>query len=483
MNVLKVILIIFEVVLLFNLVILVHELGHFLAARWRGLKVERFGIWFGRPLWEKKINGVTYCLGTIPAGGYVALPQMAPMETIEGKTESGESLPPISPLDKIIVAFAGPLFSLLLAVAFAVIVWGIGRPVSERETTTVIGYVHPFIDAERTTPSPAAAVGLQPGDKILEIDGHKVNKFAGMGDDSVTWRIVRSEGETIHLKVQRDGAVLDLHPVPIKQETKGWERRGLRQIGIEPAFTPMVGRVAPHSPAAMAGLQPNDLIVEANGRTIFHPVEFSRIIRDAGTSPVQVKALRDGRTFERVVTPEVPISGEQVPRIGVEWDRTGKMDLIYPGPIQQVRSGVNAMIDTFGALFSPKSDIGPQHLSGPVGIMRIYYLLFESDQGWRLAIWFSVILNINLAILNLLPIPVLDGGHITLALIESVRRRPINVRILNYVQTACALLVIGYILYVTFYDVQDLKPDRHEPAPEMQFAPKPDPSGSAPNSE
>src|SRR5574339_709246 len=123
MHVLKFIFILLEVLLLFNLLIFVHELGHFLAARWRGLKVDRFAIWFGKPIWSAKIGGVEYALGWIPAGGYVALPQMASMETIEGKTEErAEPLPPVSALDKIIVAFAGPLFSFLLALAFAVVV-------------------------------------------------------------------------------------------------------------------------------------------------------------------------------------------------------------------------------------------------------------------------------------------------------------------------------------------------------------------------
>src|SRR6516162_955970 len=189
MSVLKVIFISLEVLLLFNLLIFVHELGHFLAARWRGLKIDRFAIWFGKPIWKKKINGVEYALGTIPAGGYVSLPQMATMEAIEGKSESSDKpLPPISALDKIIVAFAGPLFSFLLALAFAVVVMIIGRPVSEAETTTVIGYVE--------KDGPADKVGLRPGDRILEVDGQPVSKFGGMGD-SVTWRIVRSTGDTV----------------------------------------------------------------------------------------------------------------------------------------------------------------------------------------------------------------------------------------------------------------------------------------------
>src|ERR1700749_604955 len=107
MHFIKPVFVALEVVVLFNLLIFVHELGHFLAARWRGLKIEKFGIWFGKPIWKKKINGVEYSLGCIPAGGFVALPQLAPMEVLEGQTETPrEQLPPISALDKIIVAFA-----------------------------------------------------------------------------------------------------------------------------------------------------------------------------------------------------------------------------------------------------------------------------------------------------------------------------------------------------------------------------------------
>jgi len=470
MNVLKMLFIVFEVVLLFNLVIVVHELGHYFAARWRGLKIDRFGIWFGKSLWETKIDGVTFCLGCIPAGGYVALPQMAPMETIEGKnTTDNANLPSISALDKIIVAFAGPLFSFGLAVTFAAVVWLIGRPVSERETSTVIGHVFPN--------SPAEKIGLHPGDRVLEVDNHKVTKFSGVGDESITWRIVRSEGENIPIKVERDGKLMEFLPIPFKEDTKGWERKGLRQIGIEAAYTPMVGKVVPGGPAA-AKLQANDFILEANGQKILHPSTFASIVTNSGGRAMSVKIERAGQPLEVSLTPEIPVEGDKIPRVGIIWDETGRMTLTHPGPIEQVESGLGTLVSTLGALFSSKSDIKPQHLSGPVGIMRIYYLLFESDQGWRLAIWFSVVLNLNLAVLNMLPIPVLDGGHITLAIVEAVRRKPMEIKILNWLQTACATLVIGYILYVSFYDVQDLKPDRSKPGPEMKFAPKTDNSSN-----
>src|SRR6185503_4758874 len=217
MDVLKVILIILEVLLLFNVLIFVHELGHFLAARWRGLKVERFAIWFGKPLWKKEINGVEYMLGTIPAGGYVSLPQMAPMEAIEGKSDKPrEELPPISALDKIIVAFAGPLFSFGLAILFAVIVWQIGRPVGEAEKNRVVGYV--FKD------SPAAKADLRPGDEIIAIDGKTVTRFGGIGD-SIHWRIVRSEGDTIPITFRREGREQTVEVQPKKVQTAAWERR------------------------------------------------------------------------------------------------------------------------------------------------------------------------------------------------------------------------------------------------------------------
>ena len=155
-DILRVIGIILMVVMVFNLLIIVHEWGHFLAARWRGLTVDRFQIWFGKPIWKKKINGVQYGLGSIPAGGFVSLPQMAPMGAIEGQAiddENGDSdgeaelkpqnLPPISPLDKIIVAFAGPLFSFLLAVVFACVVWIVGKPEAQMAQTKSVGYASP----------------------------------------------------------------------------------------------------------------------------------------------------------------------------------------------------------------------------------------------------------------------------------------------------------------------------------------------------
>jgi regulator of sigma E protease len=150
------------------------------------------------------------------------------------------------------------------------------------------------------------------------------------------------------------------------------------------------------------------------------------------------------------------VEGEKKPRprIGIEWDT--KLTITHPSPIELVHNSVTSTLNTLGAVISPKSDVKLQHLSGPVGIGRIYFLFFQSEHGWQLVLWLSVVLNVNLAILNMLPIPVLDGGHILFGVIESVRRKPLNMRVLEYVQGLCTLLIIGLIVYITFFDVQDL---------------------------
>src|SRR3954468_17627990 len=261
---LRVVFILLEVLALFNLLIVVHEIGHFLAARWRGLYIEKFGIWFGKPLWKKTINGVQYSLGSLPFGGFVALPQLAPMDIIEGKADLDRAkLPRISALDKIIVAVAGPVFSLLLALFFAGVVWAVGHPVSEGDSTTVIGYVMPG--------SPAEKAGLQPGDKILSVDGKSVRRFMGM-NDSISWDVVRSEGEKIAVKFQRGDKVQTVSVEPYKAETRGWRRKSVRQLLIYPAETPIIDKVETGSPAAGAGLQHGDIIRAVNGAPIYNPM-------------------------------------------------------------------------------------------------------------------------------------------------------------------------------------------------------------------
>src|SRR3954462_8516485 len=448
-HILRVIFIVLEVLILFNLLIVVHELGHFLAARWRGLFIEGFGVWFGKPLWKKTINGVQYSLGSLPFGGFVKLPQLAPMDMIEGKADRDRAqLPRISALDKIIVAVAGPLFSVLLALFFACVVWAVGHPVSESDLTTVIGYVH--------KDSPAAKAGIRPGDKILEVDGRRVTRFFGM-NDSVVWNVVRSEGSTIPFKVDRGGTVTTIEVVPVIAETSGWRRKSTRQVMIQPAVTPLVEGVEPNTPAQQAGVKAGDIITGVNGTPIYNALSLVDEIEKRPNDELTLEIRRGAEQLQlKMRSAMLASEGTTKPRIGIRWDAGGRLSLSHPDPVEPVYHSITSTLQTLGAVASPSSDVKLQHMSGPIMIVRIYYMLFEGENGWKLALWFSVILNVNLAILNMLPIPVLDGGHIVLAVIEGIRRKPVNMKILEWIQTACATLIIGYMLYISFFDIGDL---------------------------
>ena len=448
-TILQMILLIAVVLAVFNIIIFVHELGHFWAAKWRGLQIDRFQIWFGKPLWKKDINGVQYGLGWIPAGGFVALPQMAPMEALEGGDQPDKPLPPISPLDKIIVAFAGPLFSMLLALLAAVVVWQVGKP-ADFIPATEIGYLLPD--------SPAAKAGLRIGDKITEINGVPVHGFAG-SLDSITERIILSRGQQITYTVVRPG---ETQPLVLSsgyetEKSRWFQRRGLRQVGIEPAGPAIIGAVSPHSPAAGAGLGKGDQVLTIDGIKLYSLAQFSQYLRDQNWQSVRLGIqTAAGTTREVELTPVRPLQPAGTdPMVGILWDSSAEVDIriVYPEPVRQVKDSLHMMWITITSVVARDSNIGVDHLSGPVGIFKMLYQLLGTENGWRRILAFMVLFNVNLAVLNMLPFPVLDGGHITLAVLEKIFGRPVKARPLEVLQTLCALLLISLMLFVTSKDI------------------------------
>ncbi|MEO5917364.1 MAG: RIP metalloprotease RseP [Luteolibacter sp.] len=450
-SILQVILLIFAVVMGFNIIIFVHELGHFLAAKWRGLQIDRFQIWFGSPIWKKTIGGVQYGLGWIPAGGFVALPQMAPMEALEGGSKDGKTLSPITPLDKIIVAFAGPLFSMLLALLSAVVVYEVGKP-ADFIPTQVIGGV----DKD----SPAAKAGIQSGDKILAINGNPVNGFAG-SLDSITEGIILSKGKQIEFTVLRPGS-----SAPIKltsefqtEKTKWFQRGGLRQVGIRPeAEHVVIAAVYEGSPGAKAGFKEGDLVVSMNGHPVEERDQAVALVKETGANPITIAITRDGKPLEITATPLVPISpANSPPMLGLAFDGPPyqQKGIIHPGPIKQVSDSLRMMWTTITSVVAKDSSIGVGHLSGPVGIATLQYQLLQMEDGWRRILAFMVLFNVNLAVLNMMPFPVLDGGHIVLAILEKIFGGPVKAKPLEILQTICALALISLMLFVTSKDIGD----------------------------
>ena len=450
-TVLNVILLIVVVVMLFNIIIFVHELGHFLAGKWRGLQIDRFQIWFGKPIWKKEINGVQYGLGWIPAGGFVALPQMAPMEAIEGGNTTGKPLRKITPLDKIIVAIAGPVFSLLLALLAAVVVWGVGKP-KDFIPSTIVGYVQAGMPGDKA--------GIEPGDEILEINGEPVNGFAGTLQ-SITEQIVLSSGDKIVFKVKRPSVE---EPIILTSgfdtpPSRWWQRSGLRQVGLAPAGPANIAMVYKNSPASKAGLEKGDVIVSVDGTLLFSDIQLGQYMetKEFKTVTLSVKKAT-GDIVEVELTPQSPLEPKDTkPKIGVLWDPAGDVDvrIVHPNPFGQVYDSLHMMWVTVTKVADPRSSIGVDHLSGPVGIGKMLYQLLLTDDGWRRILGFMVLFNVNLAVLNMLPFPVLDGGHITLAIMEKIARRPVQAKALEIIQTVCALALISLMLYVTSKDVLD----------------------------
>ena len=306
-NVLNFLFTLLEVILIFNLLIVVHETGHFLAARWRGLVIEKFGIWFGKPLWKKTINGVQYSLGSLPFGGFVALPQMAPMDVAEGTPlVDRANYPAVSPIDKIIVALAGPVFSFGLALLFAVLVWIVGNPVSERETNLTIGYVvpdSPAAKAECTTPG--VPNGLHPGDLIQDVDNHPVSRFGGM-NGSVVWYVARSEGETIPFQVKRGDQTLTFLPKPLTEDGgSNWRRKSLRQVLIDPAYTSIVAKVEKDSPAGKVGLREKDVVTEVNGQKLWNPQTLTDTEQENYGKPIVLTVERNHQPLQ-LTLPAMP---------------------------------------------------------------------------------------------------------------------------------------------------------------------------------
>jgi regulator of sigma E protease len=434
MAILNIIYVVAAVMLAFGASIFFHELGHFWVARKLGMKVEEFAVGFGPKIYSWKRDGIEYSLRCIPAGGYVKLPQMITSEALEGQTEA--VILPVPPLHKILVAFAGPFMNVVFAFAIATVIYFVGLPIPVNPS--IIGYVEPN--------SPEAKLGIQEGDRIISVNDNKVKSWQDVMLDTIVARtaivpvVIQHEGneKTYQLKTTTDNAI------------------GLKMLNLDPRDHPEVMEVMSGSPAEKAGLKQSDKIISFGGVPIVSSDQLIDLIRKCGGQPGEIQVERAGKKLTFTVTPTIDPT-TKVGRIGIMLgtDSTQAYIVQKPGPTpwEEVRDKLDKTFATISALVhSRETGVGAKDLSGPVGILSI--LAAQVNTDYRLALDFLVLLNINLAMINLFPIPVLDGGHILMSIIEKIRRRPLSLKFVEYVTTGFLVLLMSFMLYVTFFDIK-----------------------------
>lgn len=422
------------VIVLFGAAVFVHEFGHFWMARRRGMKVEAFAIGFGPRIVAWTRDGIEYSFRWIPAGGFVKLPQMITAEALEGGTTK-DTVPPAPPASKILVAFAGPFMNVVFALAIATWIYFVGlpRPVNP----PVIGFVEPG--------SPEYKLGIREGDRIVEIEGRQVKSWQDVFETTAL-----APASIVSVVIDRAGE-RKTYQLPTRTDNP----LELKMLNLDSQEHVIVGEVSPKSPAAEAELKAGDEIVSFAGVPIFGKQQLIELVGKRGGQPTEIVVLRAGEKLKRTVTPRVLDAGAKKARIGISFAPTPtKYEVQRPGPLpwDQIIEVWQKTITTLNALLhSKQTGVGLDDLSGPPGILMMLASQVATD--YRLALSFMVLLNVNLAVINLLPIPVLDGGHILIAIIEKIRRRPLSVRLLEWTTTAFAVLLITLMIYVSFNDL------------------------------
>ena len=435
------------VFLLFGISVLVHEFGHFLVARLLGMRADTFAIGFGPAIWKRRRGDTEYRINWIPFGGYVALPQLDPaaMSAIQGG--DGTPLPPAAWWKRILVAVAGPFGNIVLGAVFALIVaampWSNLHPGFEHLDATTIGWVLPG--------GPAAEAGLRPGDSVRAVGGIPVATY----DEFVQECHIQSGSADLmallSISNRLDGTVRELS-APLGTNSAGY----YVVRGIQMADICSVREPDPDSPALPAGVRPGDLIRRVDGEIVFGYTDFTNRIARSRGAPMRLELLRGSAPVEVELAATYD---EEKSRwllglpLGIA-EISPRQWMKYRNPVKQLTGDAGAIFRTLGALVAPrhKGESGKvaKALGGPV-------LIFAGIWNWLLvsfpvALGFLRFLNVNLAIINLLPIPVLDGGHILFALYEGIFRRKIPKRLLDVVMNFFVGLILLLFAYLLFRD-------------------------------
>ena len=401
-----------------GVLIFVHELGHFLAARRLGIRVLTFSLGFGPKIFSVKRGDTDYCISIIPLGGYV---KMAGENIEDPRAGQPDEFLSKTKWERFQVLIAGPVMNILLAfvVTTVVLLQGTEVPAFEDEAPVLGGVV---------ADSPAAKAGLQRGDRILTVAGEKVPTW-----NALNMAVGIRPKKDVTLTLDRAGQTVN-----VSLQTTSETKFQIGSIGVLPDINPIIRSAIPGDPADKAGLKPGDAVLAVDGERVLLSSDLVKATsRNAGKS-IAITIRRNGEEQQIQVT---PVLRDKRGMIGITTSEPTRS--FQPGPLQAISLSAKRTVEGSGLIFKTIGQLlsgqaSPKQLMGPVAIAQ---LSGESAQaGWVALFALMSMISLNLGVLNLMPIPVLDGGHILILLLEGVARRDFSAKVKE------RMLMVGFAL-------------------------------------
>ncbi len=438
-----------------GLVVVVHELGHFAAARAMGVEVEAFSVGWGPKLFGFRRGNTEWRISAVPIGGYCKMKgEESFRKALEEKSESFPRDPGsfygAAPWRRIVIAVAGPLANVAFALLVFIVVSSVGYTIRTSSNRIVLASEYHLDPSTQGKTFPADAAGLKSGDRIVSADGKSVADYSDVQET-----IALSPDKPIKLGVERGSQLLSLSVTPVMDRSTGAGR-----IGVYSWTDPVVEDVAKGSAAAIAGIEAGDLVSEIDGKPVIHAIEALSYL---ASRPERVKftLLRNGSRVEASVVLAWTDAGESNLGLGFRSQtktyRAQSLGSAIEGGAAETWKTFSISLKSLGLLFKGvdllKAVSGPARITYFVGRSASEGMKAGSQAGLALPLNFLAFLSIGLFIMNLLPIPALDGGQVVLFLTEIVRRRPLKVLTVYRFQFVGAAFILAIFLFATVGDV------------------------------
>jgi len=423
-----------------SVIIVIHELGHFLVAKFFKIKVETFSVGFGPRLVGFAIGETDYRISAFLLGGYVKMAGETPSDTITGEAYEFLSKPK---WQRFLVAAAGPAMNVFLAIGLVMGLYLYGTDVPEFVLgQAVIGIVEPG--------SPAEKAGLQPGDLVVSLDGKEKPDWQAVQNDFLT-----SPGHTLPIVIERAGRRIQTTITP---ERRGREDAGY--AGMLPVIRTVVRAVQPNSPAMAAGVKPGDEIIRVNGVDLRNSGRtIQQAIQETTEKTFPITVVRNENQRQEIVLDVTPVLRDGRKMIGIDVPfPTVHMKLGLLGALQKSietnKENAVLIFQVIGRLIKRQASL--RQLDGPVGIVAVSGQAYEA--GLDTLLTFMAVISLNLGILNILPIPILDGGVILLLVIESLMGHDLSLRMKERIVQASFVFLLMLTVIVLYNDVVKLLP-------------------------